>query len=105
MRVRVWILGPEGPSREFELLSAPRVGERISISHGGQLEEGIVASVDWHLQAMDASASELMLDGEPPGSVTLVQVICRPAQEAAASAFSAEEAELAVGLPPTDGGD
>lgn len=99
MRVRVWIHGPEGPSRDFELLSAPRVGERITISHAGETEEGIVAMVDWHLQAVDAATPELILERDPPGSVSLVQVICRPMERPEAAGFTAAEAELAVGLP------
>jgi hypothetical protein len=101
MRVRVWIDGPDGPSRDFELISAPRVGDRISISHAGELQEGVVAIVDWHLQAVDAAGSDMLLEGEPPGSVSLVQVICRREERPRAAAFSATEAELAVGLPPT----
>ncbi|HEY9218527.1 MAG TPA: hypothetical protein VIO94_10795 [Phenylobacterium sp.] len=103
MRVRIWIDGPDGPSRDFELLGAPRVGERICIAHAGELEEGIVASVDWHLQAMENSSPELMLEGDPPGSVSLVQVVCRPSEKPVAGAFTAAEAELAVGLPGAKG--
>jgi hypothetical protein len=40
MRVRVWICGAEGPSRDFELAETPRSGECISISVGGRFEEG-----------------------------------------------------------------
>ena len=46
MRVRVWIRGAEGPSHDFELVDAPRVGERVVISLvGGGSQEGIVADV------------------------------------------------------------
>ena len=47
MRVRVWIAGTDGPCRDFELAAVPRVGDCISISAAGRLEEGIVASVTW----------------------------------------------------------
>ena len=104
MRVRVWIHGPDGSSRDFELLSAPRVGDRISIAHGKELEEGVVALVDWHLQALEGLSPELMLEGEPPGSVSLVQVICRPVEKTTVAGFSAAEAELAVGLPVSKDG-
>ena len=81
MRVRVWIGGSEGPSHDFELLNAPRIGDRISISCAGRLEEGIVATVVWNLQAIDGGGSELSIEGEPAGSVTLVHVICSPSAE------------------------
>ena len=78
MRVRVWIAGAEGPSRDFELAEAPRVGECISISLAGRLEEGIVTSVTWQLVGIEGSPGALMLGVDPVGSVTLVHVICRP---------------------------
>ena len=78
MRVRVWIAGAEGPSRDFELAEAPRVGDCISIAVGGRLEDGIVSSVTWQLVAIERSANELSLGIEPVGSVTLVHVICQP---------------------------
>lgn len=89
MRVRVWIHGPDGPSHDFELISAPRVGERLSINSAAGVEEGVVDAVNWQLQAVDANAAELALEGEPPGSVSLVHVICRPVGEVIRSAFAA----------------
>ncbi len=77
MRVRVWIEGPDGPSRDFELVSPPRMGERICIATGHGLEEGVVESITWQLQALEAAPTEVFLEGEPPGSVVLVQVVCR----------------------------
>ena len=81
MRVRVWISGSEGPSHDFELLSAPRQGERISIASGGHIEEGVVIAVSWQLQAIDGAGGDLGLQGETMGSVTLVHVICSPSAE------------------------
>lgn len=45
MRVRVWIEGPDGPARDFELVSPPRVGERICIATSHGLEEGVVETI------------------------------------------------------------
>ena len=78
MRVRVWISGAEGPSRDFELAEAPRVGERISISIGGRFEDGVVTSVVWQLVGVDPTPSDLPLGFEPVGSVTMLHVICQP---------------------------
>ncbi len=78
MRVRVWIAGAEGPSRDFELVAAPRLGECISISVGGRFEEGIVTSVIWQLVGIERTGSDLTLGVEPVGSVTVVHVICHP---------------------------
>lgn len=78
MRVRVWISGAEGPSRDFELAEAPRLGECISISTGGRFEEGIVTSVVWQLVGVDRTSSDLTLGFEPVGSVTMVHIICTP---------------------------
>ena len=81
MRVRVWISGDDGPSHDFELLEAPRIGERVNITIDGQAEEGVVASVSWHLQGVERAAGELALEGEPVGSVTLVHVVCNRTAE------------------------
>jgi hypothetical protein len=78
MRVRVWISGAEGPSRDFELVEAPRVGDAVSISVAGRFEEGIVSSVVWQLVGIEASRDDLVTGVEPVGSVTMVHVICRP---------------------------
>ncbi len=78
MRVRVWIQGAEGPFRDFELADAPRVGECISISAAGRLEEGLVTSVTWQLLGIQSSTHDLLLGVEPVGSVTLIHVICQP---------------------------
>ncbi len=98
MRVRVWIEGPDGPSRDFELVSPPRVGERICIATGHGLEEGVVESITWQLQAVQATTPEVLLEGEPPGSVSLVQVVCRrPAEvlhRALAASANPEEAQF-----------
>jgi hypothetical protein len=91
MRVRVWINGADGPSRDFELLTTPHLGERITINCGGQIDEGIVASVNWHLQAMDTASGDLLLEGEPAGSVSLVHVICRPASQDLSRIFASAE--------------
>ena len=81
MRVRVWISGADGPSHDFELVDTPRTGERISISVGGRIEEGIVTSVTWHLQAIQRSDGDLALEGEPVGTVAIVHVVCSPTAE------------------------
>ena len=96
MRVRVWIEGPEGPSHDFELLEAPRVGERISIACDGKVLEGVVQSVAWRLRAIDrgAPSSDLTLGAEPAGSVTLVHVICAPQAEVIRAAFARVETEI-----------
>lgn len=78
MRVRVWIEGPDGASRDFELVETPRIGEKVSIAHGGRTEEGVVEAVTWQLLAMDAATPEAALEGEPVGSVSVVHVFCRP---------------------------
>ena len=80
MRMRVWIGGAEGPSRDFEVVEAPRVGEGISILVAGHLEEGIVTSVTWQLVGVEHSPIDLTLGIEPVGSVTLVHVICQPSK-------------------------
>ena len=81
MRVRVWISGDEGPSHDFELLDAPRVGDRISISVEGRVQEGMVTMVEWRLQAIETTAGGLGLESEPVGSVSLVHVVCSPTAE------------------------
>jgi hypothetical protein len=96
MRVRVWIGGAEGPSRDFELATAPQVGECISIAVGGRLEEGIVTSVTWQLVGVEQSGADMTLGIEPVGSVTLVHVICQSPKTDDARAnerASAEHAE------------
>lgn len=81
MRVRVWISGADGPSLDFELAEAPRVGECISISTGGRVEEGIVTSVVWQLVGVERTSHDLTLGFEPVGSVTMVHVICTSSNE------------------------
>ncbi|QUD90604.1 hypothetical protein [Phenylobacterium montanum] len=81
MRVRVWISGADGPSHDFELAEAPRLGECISISIGGRFEEGVVTSVMWQLVAVEPTANDMSLGIEPVGSVTMVHVICQPCGE------------------------
>ena len=96
MRVRIWIDGPEGPSHDFELLEAPRLGEHVSIASDGKVLEGLVTTVRWQLRAIDhavASASDLTLGAEPAGSVVLVNVICAPRGEVVKAAFAREEIE------------
>lgn len=83
MRVRVWIAGEDGPSRDFELATAPRVGDGISISLGDHFEEGVVTSVLWQLVGIDRAANELVLGVEPVGSVTMVHVICQAPKQGA----------------------
>jgi hypothetical protein len=98
MRVRVWIAGPDGPARDFELVSPPRIGERICIATSHGLEEGVVETITWQLQAVEPTTTELLLEGEPPGSVSLVQVVCRRPTEALhrvlAASADAEQASL-----------
>ncbi len=79
MRVRVWISGAEGPSHDFELVEAPRVGERIVIGVGADTEEGVVSAVSWQLQAIEPPSAGMSLAIDPLGSVTMVHVICRTA--------------------------
>ncbi len=81
MRVKVWIDGAEGPCRDFELVEAPRLGERISIAVGDRFEEGIVTSVIWQLVGIERSVNDLPFGIEPVGSVTVVHVICHPPRE------------------------
>jgi hypothetical protein len=95
MRVRVWIDGDEGPSHDFELLAAPRIGDRISIAIEGQVEEGIVATVSWHLQGMERAGGSLALEEEPVGSVTMVHVVCRPSAEVIKVDFEGAEVDPA----------
>jgi hypothetical protein len=95
--VRIWIAGPEGPSHDFELLVAPRLGERISVACDGEVKEGEVASVVWRLRAIDHSrgaAADLALGGDPAGSVILVHVICDPRGEVIHAAFARDEVEV-----------
>ena len=91
MKVRVWIAGADGPSRDFELLTAPCAGQRISITMAGKVEEGVVTNVTWHLQAIETAQNEIAIEGEPMGSVSLVHVICRPASEVLSGGFSTAE--------------
>lgn len=101
MRVRVWISGADGPSHDFELVEAPRVGERIVVGVGSATEEGIVSAVTWHLQAIEPAAGDLPLAVEPLGAVTLVHVICRPASDAAAVAAESVALDMgALSTPP-----
>jgi hypothetical protein len=81
MRVRVWIAGAEGPSRDFELVEAPRVGDCISIAVAGRFEEGIVTSVIWQLVGIERSENDTVVGVEPVGSVTVIHVICNPQKE------------------------
>ncbi|ACG79964.1 hypothetical protein PHZ_p0021 (plasmid) [Phenylobacterium zucineum HLK1] len=99
MRVRVWIEGPDGPSRDFELVSPPRVGERICIATTHGLEEGVVESITWQLQAVEATTTELLLEGDPPGSVSLLQVVCRRPPDALHQALAASAASEQASAP------
>ncbi len=94
MRVRVWIRGAEGPSHDFELLDAPRIGERISISLTDHTEEGFVRGVTWQLQGIERAQDGLALDVEPAGSVAIVHVVCGPAPGEAMLHEAAAEAEF-----------
>ena len=93
MKVRVWINGAEGAFYDFEMVESPRAGDRISIAVGGESAEGIVASVSWHLQAIEKMAGDLALDGDPAGSVTIVHVVCEPTSEAFHRAGAIAEAD------------
>lgn len=97
MRVRVWISGAEGSSHDFELVDAPRIGDRVVVGVGSETEEGIVDAVTWHLQAIDPPAGDLPLAVEPLGTVTMVQVICRPARPAAKLAAEGAAVDLFAG--------
>ncbi len=100
MRVRVWIDGDDGPSHDFELVNAPRVGDRISIAVEGRVEEGIVATVSWHLQGIERAMGVLALEGEPIGSVTMVHIVCTPTAEVIQVDF--EGAEMGLGEEATN---
>jgi hypothetical protein len=93
MRVRVWIDGDEGPSHDFELIAAPRIGDSISIAIDGEVEEGVVAAVSWHLQGIERAGGSLALEGEPIGSVTMVHVVCRPTAEVIKVDFEGAEVD------------
>ena len=63
----------------------------MSISVGDKVEDGVVADVTWQLQAFASSSGSL--EAEPPGSVTVVHVICYPRTEK----LRADSAEVALG--------
>ena len=94
MRVRVWVAGDDGPSHDFELIAPPRVGDRLSIAIEGHVEEGIVASVSWHLQGVERVAGSLDIEGEPVGSVTIVHVVCSPTAEIIRMNFEGAEVDM-----------
>lgn len=72
---------------------------------GGKAEEGVVASVSWHLQAIEGAPQDLPLEGEPLGSVTLVHVVCRPVTEVLLGGFgSAEIDETTTAQGPPEHG-
>jgi hypothetical protein len=96
----VWIDGDDGPSHDFELVNAPRVGDRISIAVEGRVEEGIVATVSWHLQGIERAMGVLALEGEPIGSVTMVHIVCTPTAEVIQVDF--EGAEMGLGEEATN---
>lgn len=96
MRVRIWISGADGPSRDFELVEPPRIGEGISISTGGRIAEGVVTDVIWQLVGIERSGNDLVHGVEPVGSVTMVHVICQPPRDG--TVMLADRAhELAIG--------
>jgi hypothetical protein len=99
MRVRVWIQGSDGPSHDFELLSAPRVGDTINIAVAGDTEDGVVTNVTWQLQAIARTGSDLSLEAEPAGSVSIIHVICRPRGESARQAQAYAEMEQGSDAP------
>lgn len=99
MRVRVWISGAEGPSHDFELVEAPRIGERVVVGVGADTEEGIVTDVTWQLQAIDLPAGDMSLAVEPLGTVTMVHVICRPATPGRKLAVESAAVDLAESQP------
>jgi hypothetical protein len=72
------------------------VGERISITHGSHSEDGVVETVTWNLQAIEA-ASGLSLEADPVGTVSIVHVICRPIAEVIRGTFSTVEVNQASG--------
>jgi hypothetical protein len=92
MKVRVWISGEDGPSHDFELLSAPRVGEQVSIALPDRTEDGTVRSVSWHLQGIERISGALSIEGEPLGSVTIVHVVCGPRPDGLLATY--EQAEV-----------
>ena len=94
MKVRVWIKGADGPSYDFELVGAPRIGDQISIVRGKTMDDGVVEAVTWQLQAIENSEAPLALEADPAGSVTIVHVICRPAGEVVRVAFEAATADV-----------
>ena len=95
MKVRVWISGEEGPSHDFELLDAPRVGEQVTIALSDHSEDGIVTSVSWHLQGIERSGEALSIEGEPLGSVAVVHVVCRPKPHGLTLAYERAEVDTA----------
>lgn len=99
MRVRVWISGAEGPSHDFELVEAPRIGERVVVGVGAETEEGIVSAVTWQLQAIDVPGGDMPLAVEPLGAVTMVHVICRPATPVGKLAAESAAVDLAESQP------
>jgi hypothetical protein len=99
MKVRVWISGEDGPSHDFELLDAPRVGEQVTIAFADRTEDGVVMSVAWRLQGIERADSDLSIDGEPLESVSIVHVVCSPKTEglkvgAASAAVDPAEARI-----------
>jgi hypothetical protein len=87
MRVRVWIRGAEGPAHDFELLEAPRIGERVTIALAGHSEEGLV-------QGIERGHDDLAVEAEPAGSVTIVHVLCAPYPGETSPNEASAEAEL-----------
>lgn len=99
MRVRVWISGADGASHDFELVAAPRIGERVVVGVGTEHQEGIVTAVTWQLQAIDLPAGDMPLAADPLGAVTLVHVICRPETFDLKSAAEGAAVDRAEDLP------
>ena len=95
MRVRVWINGAEGQSYDFELVEAPRIGERIAIAVGAETLDGVVSDVSWHLQGIEKMEGDLALEGEPVGSVTAVHIVCDTPSDAFKRARTAAEVDAA----------
>jgi hypothetical protein len=80
------------------MLSAPRLGERVTVTISGDVADGIVTAVTWQLQGIERQGPDLSIEGEPLGSVSLVHVMCRPLGEAARQAQEYDDLKQGSGV-------